>query len=93
MLAHLFQKSLNCETVPNDWKKAYVTSIYKKDNKSSPIYHSISLTSVMCKVMEHILVSHIMHHLEAHNILTPNLALDLNIPVSHSYSSQLQTLL
>ena len=26
----LTQQSLNCGTIPNDWKKAYVTPVYKK---------------------------------------------------------------
>ena len=66
MLAHLFQQSLNCGVVPNDWKQAYVTPIYKKGDKSSPInYCPVSLTSVVCKTMEHIHVSSIMAHLES----------------------------
>ena len=40
-------------------------------NRSNPKnYHSVSLTSLVCKATEHILVSQIMKHSELHNILT-----------------------
>ena len=70
MLTHLFQQSLDSGVLPNDWKKAYVTPIYKKGDKTNPAnYRPISLTSVVCKVMEHILASHIMQYLDTNNIL------------------------
>jgi hypothetical protein len=38
--------------------------------RSKPVnYRPISLTSVTCKIMEHIIFKHIMKHLETHNIL------------------------
>ena len=44
--------------------------LYKKGNRSDPKnYHPVSLTSLICKTMEHILVSQIMKHLESNNIL------------------------
>ena len=36
-----------------------VTGIYKKGSKSSPEnYYLVSLTSVACKIMEHMVLSH-----------------------------------
>ena len=71
MLMHLFQQSLRDHTIPAIWKQAYVTPIYKKGNRSDPKnYRPVSLTSLICKTMEHILVSHIMKHLESNDILT-----------------------
>lgn len=56
--------------VPSDWTKALVTAIHKKDSKSNPAnYRPVSLTSLCCKVMEHIILSHIAKHLAANNIL------------------------
>ena len=70
-LTLVFQASLQQGTVPDDWKPALVTPIFKKGDKSSPAnYRPISLTSVCCKVMEHIFHSQIMQHLDAHNILS-----------------------
>ena len=54
-------------------------------------YHPISLTSVVCKTMEHILVSQIMKHLEDQNILSEN---QFGFtPVSLNYSLPLMILL
>ena len=46
-------------------------SYFKKGNKSDPKnYQPISLTSLICKMMEHILVSQIMKHLQSCSILS-----------------------
>ena len=69
MLTHLFQQSLRDRSVPAVWKQAYITPIYKKGNRSDPKnYRPICLTSLICKTMEHILVSQIMKHLELNDI-------------------------
>ena len=58
MLTHILQQSLDFGTVPTLWKHAYVTLVFKKGSKSDPKnYRPISLTSVVCKCMEHIIVS------------------------------------
>ena len=70
MLTHLFQQSLRDNSIPAVWKQAHVTPIYKKGNRSDPKhYRPVSLTSLICKTMEHILVSQIMKYLESNNIL------------------------
>jgi hypothetical protein len=57
--------------MPRDWSKALVTAIFKKDNKSNPAnYRPISLTiCICCKIMEHIVLSHMAKHLAANNII------------------------
>jgi len=47
--------------------RLYHTSLRGADPKN---YCPISLTSVICKTMEHIIVSQLMKHLESSNILT-----------------------
>ena len=70
-LVLVFQASLNQGRVPEDWKNAHVTPIFKKGDKSIPAnYRPISLTSVCCKVLEHIIHSQVMSHLDSHQILT-----------------------
>ena len=87
MLTHLFQQSLTLGDIPSQWKMAYVTPIYKSGKKSDPQnYRPVSLTSIICKVMEHILVSHIMQHLEEHDILLPS---QFGFRTKHSCESQL----
>jgi len=66
----LFQASLKQGTVPQDWKEALVTPIFKKGDRTDPAnYRPISLTSVCCKLMEHVIHSQVMSHLEQHDIL------------------------
>ena len=71
LLTTIFNKSLEQGEVPLDWKKANVTAIYKKGDKYEPSnYRPVSLTSLCCKLQEHILVSNVLSHLDEHDILT-----------------------
>ena len=69
----IYQKSLEEETVPNDWLNARVVPMYKKKGERYDCenYRPISITCILCKVMEHIVASHIRKHLETNNILYP----------------------
>jgi hypothetical protein len=69
-LEAIFIKSLSEGKVPHDWKIANVTPIFKEGNRQDPgNYRPISLTSLSCKILEHIIVSNIMTHLESRNFL------------------------
>ncbi len=71
VITKLFQKSLQTGKIPNDWSKANVTPIFKKGNRHLPEnYRPVSLTCVLCKLMEHVVAKHINKHLEEHDILT-----------------------
>ena len=55
-LTMIFQESLRTGHIPNDWKRANITPIYKKGCRSDPLnYRPISLTSSACKVLERII--------------------------------------
>lgn len=70
-LTKLFELSLRTGNVPKIWKHAIVQPIYKKGDRKLPCnYRPISLTSICCKIMEHIIRSSITNHLESNNILT-----------------------
>ncbi|KAJ4432824.1 hypothetical protein ANN_21463 [Periplaneta americana] len=60
-------KKLECEkAIPCDWKSAIVVPIHKGGNKLDVgNYRPISLTSVVCKVMEHLISDYIRHVLNA----------------------------
>ena len=65
-----FQKSLDSGKLPYIWKEADVSPIFKKGDKSDPAnYRPISLTCVLCKVLEHKVASNLTKHLTNSNIL------------------------
>ena len=71
ILQNIFQLSVDSSQVPEAWKNANVTAIYKKGSRAEAAnYRPILLTSVASKLLEHIIHSHVMKHLEKHNILT-----------------------
>jgi len=64
-LSIIFKKSLNTAKMPRDWKLANVTPLYKKGSKSDPAnYRPVSLTSVVCKVMEGLIREKMVKHLD-----------------------------
>ena len=70
---HLYRNSLKQGTLPKDWLHATIVSVYKggnKDRSAAENYQPISLTSIGCKIMEHIICSNVMNHLQNNNILT-----------------------
>ena len=69
-LQYLYTQSLESGGLPDDWLKANITPVFKKGSKHLPEnYRPISLTSVPCKILEHIIFHDIMSHLDFHNIL------------------------
>ena len=87
VLTNIFQESLNSSKLPADWKKANVTPLFKKGDKHVPQnYRPVSLTSVCCKFLEHIVCKHILSHLEKYKILSD---LQHGFRSGHSCESQL----
>ena len=63
-LAHIFCTSLRTKTLPNEWKHAIVTAIYKKGQKTlASNYRPVSLTPILCKVMESFIRDAIHDHM------------------------------
>ena len=70
-LSLIFNKSIKEGVVPVDWKHAVVTAIYKKGNKTDPgNYRPVSLTSVICKILEKIIKDKMTKFLEENNLLS-----------------------
>ena len=60
----LFQKSISTGKIHTDWTKANVSPVFKKGSKSDPAnYRPISLTCILCKVMEQTLRNILGDHL------------------------------
>ena len=70
-LVLFFQATLVQGIIPLAWKNAFVSPVFKKGKRSDPSnYRPISLTSIACKVLEHVIHSTIIRHLENFNILS-----------------------
>ena len=55
---------------PDDWEHANVTAICKKGARHDAAnYRPVSLTSLCCKLLEHVIVSNMVKDLEKHDIL------------------------
>ena len=66
----LFQASLDQGVVPPDWKEGNIVPLYKKGDRSLPEnYRPITLTSISCKILEHVVHSNIMTHFDKFNVL------------------------
>ena len=69
-IAIIFTKSLQENAVPRDWRTANVVSIFKKGDRTlASNYRPISLTSVICKMLESLLKDAIMEHLLKNELL------------------------
>lgn len=69
-LTLIFNKSIEQGNVPEDWKMANITPIFKKgDKKLAGNYRPISLTSVVGKLLESIIRDKIVEHLEQCNLI------------------------
>ena len=70
VLAYIFNESLVEGVVPDEWRQANVTPVFKKGEKyDAANYRPVSLTCICCKTLEHILVSNINKHLAFESIL------------------------
>ena len=70
LLAFIFIESLAQGTVPDDWRRANVSPVYKKGEKyDAANYRPVSLTCICCKTLEHILVGNINKYLAFESIL------------------------
>ena len=72
-LAIIYTRSLEEGIVPDDWRCANITPVYKKGSKSSAgNYRPVSLTCILCKVMESIVRDAIVKHLTDNKLILPS---------------------
>ena len=67
----IFQKSLDTGKLPLSLSQANIAPIFKKGNRSlAANYRPIYLTSICCKILEHIIFTNVMNHLDCYSVLT-----------------------
>ena len=89
VFAHLFQKSLDMGEIPKEWSLANICPLYKKGDRALACnYCPVSLTCVPCKLLEHIVCSNIMAHLDEYTFINfsqiDNMHLEKGTVVKHS---------
>ena len=72
-LTIIFNKSISESSVVDDWKAANVTPLFKKGPESkASSYRPISLTSVVCKMLESIIKQKLVQYLESQDVIKPS---------------------
>ena len=72
-LAHVFNMSLQEGIVPFEWKEANIIPLFKKGSRNKSVnYRPVSLTSVICKLLESIIRDHMMDFLIKHKLINPS---------------------
>ena len=65
--------SLQEGIVPLEWKEANIIPLFKKGSRNKSVnYRPVSLTSVICKVLETIIRDHMMDFLIKHKLINPS---------------------
>ena len=69
-LARVFNLSLTEGVVPFEWKEANIIPLFKKGSRNkSENYRPVSLTSVICKLLERLIKDHMVEFLVKHKLL------------------------
>ena len=67
----LFQHSLTSGQVPQDWKDANITPLFKKGSRLSPNnYRPVSLTSQVVKILERIIYDQLMDYIQDNKLIS-----------------------
>ena len=70
-LAHVFNMSLQEGIVPLEWKEANIIPLFTKGSRNKSVnYRPVSLTSVICKLLETIIRDHMMDFFVKHKLIT-----------------------
>jgi len=70
-LSTIFERSWRTAEVPEDWRKASVTPVFKKGKKEDPgSYRTASLTSILGKVMEQLILDVISKQVQEKRVIS-----------------------
>ena len=68
-LARVFNLSLKQGVVPFEWKEANIIPLFEKGLRKKENYRPVSLTSVICKLLERLIKDHMVDFLVRHKLL------------------------
>ena len=67
----LFQRSIDNGKIPDLWKYANITPIFKKGKRDiCSNYRPVSLTCILCKVLESLITNDIIKHMEKYKLFS-----------------------
>ena len=70
-LSIILNKSFNEGCLPEAWKEAHVITLFNKGKKSQPGNNRpVSLTSIVCKIMESITRENLIIHINSNNLFS-----------------------
>ena len=79
-LARVVNLSLKEGVVSSEWKEANITPLFKKGSRNkSDNYRPVSLTSVICKLLERLIKDHMVDFLIWHKLLNSSQNEFLNV--------------
>ena len=70
-LCTIFNSSFKTGTVPEGWRIGQITALFKKGSKNSASnYRPVSLTSIICKLMEKLIRKRIIQHMDKFDLFS-----------------------
>ena len=70
-LAIIFRSSVSTGSIPQSWKTANITPIFKKEDKREPSnYCPVSLTCIVSRVLERIIRDNLSDHFRRNNLIS-----------------------
>ena len=71
-LEKMFNLGLQSSKMPEEWKIGEILAIFKKGNRRSPMnYRPVSLTSIVCKLLESLVREEIILHMRSNKLFSP----------------------
>jgi len=68
----IFKKSIETMEIPNEWREGCITALFKKGNrKHASNYRPVSLTCILCKLLETFVKDHIVDHMKKNLLFSP----------------------
>ena len=70
-LSLIYSSFMSIGCIPCEWTRAIVIPVFKR-GKAADVgnYRPISLTSVVCKIMERVISTDTLHYLRVHNVIS-----------------------